>query len=69
MLPSIFSGVRVARSFVLCVVFRRFLFVLLLFFMSFFNLRLLITPLVSSNFSYGNNMQEDNQFLSALRNL
>jgi hypothetical protein len=27
MLPSIFSGVRVARSFVLCVVFRRFLFV------------------------------------------
>jgi hypothetical protein len=28
MLPSIFNGVRVARSFVLCVVFRRFLFLL-----------------------------------------
>jgi len=56
--PPVFSGVRVTRSLVLCVVFCRSLFVLLYFFLwplcclSFFDLRNLITPLVSSNFSY-----------------
>jgi hypothetical protein len=42
--PRVFCGVRVARSLVFCVVFCRSLFVLL----SFFDLRILITPLVSS---------------------
>jgi hypothetical protein len=42
-----FCGVRVARSLVFCVVFCRSLFVLL----SFFDLRILITPLVSSKSS------------------
>jgi hypothetical protein len=41
--PQVFCGVRVARSLVFCVVFCRSLFVLL----SFFDLRNLITPLVS----------------------
>ena len=49
----VFSVVRVARSLVFCVMFCRSLFVLLLFFywslhcLSFFDLRLLVTPLVS----------------------
>ena len=56
--PPIFSGVRVARSLVFCVMFCRSLFVnLSYFFLAIvpsvhFDLRLLITPLVSSNFSY-----------------
>jgi hypothetical protein len=41
--PPVFCGVRVARSLVFCVVFCRSLFVLLYF----FDLRILITPLVS----------------------
>ena len=51
-----FSGIRVARSFVFCVMFCRSLFVLLFFFLwqlccrSFLDLRLLITSLVSSCF-------------------
>jgi hypothetical protein len=55
---QVFSGVRVARSLVLCVMFCRSLFVLLsLFFcllcyLSFSDLWILITPLVSSNSSY-----------------
>jgi hypothetical protein len=55
---QVFSRVRVARSLVLCVMFCRSLFVLLsLFFcllcyLSFFDLWILITPLVSSNSSY-----------------
>jgi hypothetical protein len=57
-LPPVFSAVRVARSFVFCVVFCRLWFVLLFFFywplccLPFFDLRLLITPLVSLNYSY-----------------
>ena len=53
--PPIFSGIRVTRSFVY--VFCRSLFVLLSFFflplcyLSYFDLRILITPLVSSNSS------------------
>ena len=53
-----FSGVRVARTFVFCAMFYRSLFVLLSFFfwplccLSFFDLRLLITPMASSNISY-----------------
>ena len=43
----VFSGIRVAPSLVFCVVFCRSLYCL-----SFFNLWLLITPLVSLNFSY-----------------
>ena len=56
--PSVFSGVRVTRSLVLCIVFCKSLFVLFssffwpLCFQSFFNLQLLITILISSNFSY-----------------
>ena len=42
-----FCGIRVARSLVFCVVLCRSLFVLL----SFFDLRILITPLVSSKIS------------------
>ena len=55
---QVFSGVRVARSLVLCVMFCRSLFVLLslffclLCFLSFLDLWILITPLVSSNSSY-----------------
>jgi len=52
-LPSfLVSGVRIARSLVFCVMFCISLFVLLYFwpmcFLSFFSLRILITPLVSS---------------------
>ena len=52
----IFSGVRVARSLVFCVMFRRSLFVRLSFYIwtlccLSFDIRLLITPLVSSNSS------------------
>ena len=53
-----FSGVRVARSLVFCVMFCRSLFVLLSCFflplccLSFLDLRFLINSLVSSNFSY-----------------
>jgi len=55
-LPTCVSGLRVARSLVLCVMFCRSLFVLLSFFFSLlcclsFDLRILITPLVSSNCS------------------
>ena len=52
------SGVRIARSLIFCVVFYRSLFVYLWFFYwslyctSVLDLRLLITPFVSSNFSY-----------------
>ena len=47
---SILSGVHVSRSFVFCVMFCRSLFVLLvIMFLFFFDLRILITPLVSSN--------------------
>ena len=51
--PPVFSGVRVTRSLVLCVMFCRSLFVLLYFFfwplcLLFFDLRILITPLVLS---------------------
>ena len=52
--PPVFSGVRVTRSLVLCVMFCRSLFVFFSFFflplccLSFFDLRNLITPLVSS---------------------
>ena len=55
--PLIFSGIRVTRSFVFCVVFCISLFVLLYFLfwplccLFFFDLRTLITPLVSSNSS------------------
>jgi len=51
-------GDRVTRSLVLCVMFCRSLFVLLCFFfrplcfLSFFDLPILITPLISSNSSY-----------------
>ena len=53
----VFIGVRVARTLVFCVVFCRSLFVLLSFFcwplccLSFFDLRILITPLESLNSS------------------
>jgi hypothetical protein len=53
----VFSGVRGARSLVFCVVFCRSLFVILSFFfwslccLFFFDLRILIIPLVSSNSS------------------
>ena len=56
-LPPVFSGVRAARSYVFCVVICRSFFVLLSFFvyplccLSVFDLRLLITSLVSANFS------------------
>ena len=55
--PWVFSGNRVAQSLVFWVMFCRLLFVLLSFifwplcFLSFFGLRTLITPLVSSNSS------------------
>ena len=54
--PPVFSGVRVTRSLVLYVMFCRSLFVLLSFFFwplccLFFDLRILITPLVSSSSS------------------
>jgi hypothetical protein len=54
--PPVLSGVHVAWSLVFCVMFYRSLFVLLSFLLwllycfFFFDLRLLITPLVSSNF-------------------
>jgi hypothetical protein len=54
---QVFCGVHVTRSLVLCVMFFRLLFVLLSFFfwplccLSFFDLRLLITSLFSSNSS------------------
>ena len=54
----VFSGARVARYFVFYVMFCRSFFVILSFFfwslccLSFFDLWLLLTPLVSSNFSY-----------------
>ena len=51
--PNVFSGVRVARFLVFCVLFSRSLFII--FFLALhclsFDLRLLITPIVSSNFS------------------
>ena len=55
--PPVFSGVRVTRSIVLYVMFCRSLFVLLYFFFwplccLFFDIRILITLLVSSNSSY-----------------
>ena len=57
--PPVFSGVRVARSFIFCVMFCRSLFALLFFFflllccLPFFDLLLLITPLVSSDYHFG----------------
>jgi hypothetical protein len=55
--PSVFSGVRVTRSLVLCVMFCRSLFVLLFFFFwplccLSFDLWILITPFVFSNYFY-----------------
>ena len=54
--PLFFSGVRVARSLVFCVVFCKSLFVLFsldhCIVCTSFNLWLLITPLISSNYSY-----------------
>ena len=61
---SVFSGVRVTRSLLLCVLFCRSLFVLLSFFfwpwccLSFFDLRILITHLVSSNSSWNHTWQQ-----------
>ena len=50
--PRFIVGVRVARSLVVCVLFYRSLFVFLLaIVLSFFNLRLLMTSLVSPNIS------------------
>ena len=55
--PPFFSGVHVARSLVFCVVFYRSLFVLLCIFfwplccLFFLDLRIMITPMVSSNSS------------------
>ena len=55
--PPVFRAVRVTRSLVLCVMFCRSLFVLLFFYFwplccpSFFDLWIMITPLVSSNSS------------------
>jgi len=59
------SPVRVARSLVLCVVFCRSLFVLLSFFSwplycLFFDIRILIAPLVSSNSSNDKHQQHTN---------
>jgi hypothetical protein len=57
--PPVFSGIRVTRSLVLYVCFCRTLFVLLYFFfwplccLFFFDIRVLIAPLVSSNSSCG----------------
>jgi hypothetical protein len=54
----VFSGVRVARSLLFCIMFCRSLFIRLYFFfwpfccLSFFDLRLLVTSLISLNFSY-----------------
>ena len=48
--PVFFSGIHVTRSFVLCVIFCRSLFVLF-FWPLVFDLQILITPLVSSNSS------------------
>ena len=54
---SVLSGVRIVRSLVFCVKFCRSMFVFLSFFfwalccLSFFDLRLPMTPLTSSNFS------------------
>ena len=62
MFTPVISEVRVIRSLVLCVMFCRSLFVLLYFFiwplccLFFFDIRILITPLVSSNSSH---MDED----------
>ena len=55
--PPVFSGVCVTRSLVFCVVFCRSLFVLLSLFTwplccLFFDLRIIITPLISSNSSH-----------------
>ena len=56
--PSVFWGIHFAQSLVFCVVFNRSLFVYLscfvwsLYCLIIFGLRLLITPLVSSNSSY-----------------
>ena len=56
--PPVFGGIHVTRSVVLCVLLCSSLFVLLSFFfwplccLSFFDLRILITPLISSNSSW-----------------
>ena len=49
---SSFSGVRVTRFVVFCVMFCRSFCVLFFWLLPFFDLRILITPLVSSNSSY-----------------
>ena len=57
--PPGFNGVRVTRSLILCVMFCRLLFVHLYFFywplccLLFFDIRILITPLASSNSYFG----------------
>jgi len=56
--PDVFSGVRVTRSLVLYLCFCQSLFALLYFFfwplccLFFFDIRIMIAPLVSSNFSF-----------------
>ena len=52
--PFFFSGVHVTQSFLLCVMFCRTLSFWPLCCLSFFDLRILITSLVSSNSSKGN---------------
>jgi hypothetical protein len=53
--PPVFGGVRVTRSLALCVVDRCFSFCTFFYwplcFLIFFDIRIIITPLVSSNFS------------------
>ena len=68
--PLVFSGVRVARSLVLCVMFCRSLFILLFFFfwplcrLSFLDLRILITTLVSSNSSWSKTLMSTTFYMS-----
>ena len=56
--PSVFSGVRVTRSFSITCMFCRLLFILLYFFiwplcyLFFYDIRIMIAPMVSSNSSY-----------------
>ena len=66
-----FSGVRVAQSFLFCVMFCRSLFVPLYFFFwplycLSFDLRLLLTPLASSNFSLYNTYLYLNSYMKVI---
>ena len=59
--PPVFSEVRIARSLVLCVVFCRLLYVPFLWLCCLsFDLRILVTPLVSSNSSCAERHQQLN---------